>query len=250
MQKKTRILIVEDEFITLDMLRDYLEKSGYEISGDAMRASEAIDILERYDTDLVLLDINIKGDKDGIWLADQIRQQYNIPFVFLSAYSDQTTVRRASNVNPYGYLVKPFSQADIFTAIEVALKNFSKEVRPIELPEQDWAEAGELLINQTIFVKDNLAFKKIALADIRYIQAYKNYIELHMGEQQITIRSTLQRFSTILPQRFFAQIHRSFVINVRFVETIASTHVLVGKDEVPLSKNYRDDFVKKFNFFV
>lgn len=75
MNKSVRVLIVEDEFITMDMLRDYLENSGDEVSGDAMRADEAIDILERFDTDIVMLDINLKGDKDGIWLAEQIRQK-------------------------------------------------------------------------------------------------------------------------------------------------------------------------------
>ena len=69
MQKNIRVLIVEDEFITMDMLRDYLEQSGYDVSGDAMRADEALDILERFDTDIVLLDINLKGEKDGIWIA-------------------------------------------------------------------------------------------------------------------------------------------------------------------------------------
>ena len=250
MQKNIRVLIVEDEFITMDMLRDYLEQSGYEVSGDAMRAEEALDILERFDTDIVMLDINLKGNKDGIWIAEQIRLHYHIPFIFLSAYSDAATIQRAASTNPYGYLVKPFSQADIFAAIEVALKNYAKEVRPLELPEQNWADAGELLINQFIFIKDNSSFKKITIADIRYIQAFKNYIELNMNGQRIVIRSTLQRFAHILPQKYFIQIHRSFVVNVRFVEEINPDSVTVGTEKIPLSKSHKDDFIKKFNFFI
>lgn len=250
MNKSVRVLIVEDEFITMDMLRDYLENSGYAISGDAMRADEAIDILERFDTDIVMLDINLKGEKDGIWLAEQIRQNYQIPFIFLSAYSDSATIERASKTNPYGYLVKPFTQPDIFAAIEVALKNYAKELRPLELPEQNWADGGELLINQFIFVKDNLSFKKITIADIRYIQAFKNYIELHLNDQRIVIRSTLQRFTQILPQKYFVQIHRSFVVNIRFVDEISPNNINVGTNSIPLSKGYKDEFVNKFNFFV
>jgi DNA-binding LytR/AlgR family response regulator len=250
MQKNIRVLIVEDEFITMDMLRDYLEQSGYDVSGDAMRADEAIDILERFDTDIAMLDINLKGEKDGIWVAEQIRQHYHIPFIFLSAYSDGPTIQRAANTNPYGYLVKPFSQADIFAAIEVALKNYAKEVRPLELPEQNWADGDELLINQFIFVKDNNSFKKIVIADIRYIQAYKNYIELHLQSQRIVIRSTLQRFTNILPQKFFVLIHRSFVVNVKFVDEINPDSVTIGNEKIPLSKGHKDDFVKKFNFFI
>lgn len=250
MNKSVRVLIVEDEFITMDMLRDYLENAGYAVSGDAMQAEEALDVLERFDTDIVLLDINLKGEKDGIWLAEQIRQNYQIPFIFLSAYSDAATIKRATSINPYGYLVKPFTQPDIFGAIEVALKNFAKEQSPLELPEQNWADAGELLINQAIFVKDNLNYKKIAIADIRYIQAFKNYIELHLHDQRVVIRSSLQRFMSVLPQKFFVQVHRSFVVNIRFVDEITPIGVSVDKHTIPLSKGPKDDFVKKFNFFV
>ena len=84
MEKNIRILIVEDEFVTLDLLRDYLEESGYEVSGDAMSAEEAITILEQGQTDFALLDINIKGYRDGIWLAEQINKKYQIPFIFIT----------------------------------------------------------------------------------------------------------------------------------------------------------------------
>ncbi|MBL7818327.1 MAG: response regulator [Saprospiraceae bacterium] len=250
MEKKVRVLIVEDEFITLDMLRDYLEQSGYEVSGDAMRADEAIEVLERFDTDIALLDINIKGDKDGIWLAHHIRQHYQIPFIFLTAYSDQETVKRAADINPYGYLVKPFSQADIFTTIEVALKNYAKETYPLQLPEQNWTEGGELLINQSIFIKDQLSYKKIDIADIRYIQAYKNYLEIHLSNQRVVIRATLQRFTGVLPHQYFVQVHRSFVVNVQYVEVINPDNVVIEGQKVPLSKQNKDEFIKKFNFFV
>lgn len=250
MEKKIRVLIVEDEFITMDTLRDYLEESGYEVSGDAMRAEEAIDILERFDTDIVMLDINLKGEKDGIWIAEQIRQNYQIPFIFLSAYSDATTIERAASTNPYGYLVKPFSKADIFTAIEIALKNYAKEVRPLDIPEPNWADGSELLINQFIFVKDNLTFKKIVISEISYIQAYKNYIELHLQGQRVVIRSTLQKFTSILPQKYFLQVHRSFVVNIRFVDEISPNQINIGDQSIPLSKSYKDEFIKKFNFFL
>jgi DNA-binding LytR/AlgR family response regulator len=120
----------------------------------------------------------------------------------------------------------------------------------LELPEQNWADGGELLINQFIFVKDNNNFKKIVIADIRYIQAYKNYIELHLQSQSIVIRSTLQKFANILPQKKFALIHRSFVVNTRFVDEINPDSVTIGAKKIPLSKSHKDDFVRKFNFFI
>ena len=250
MEKKVRVLIVEDEFITMDTLRDYLENAGYEVSGDAMRASEAIAVLERGDTDLVMLDIHLKGAHDGIWLADYIRNHYQIPFIFLSAYSDVETVKRAAQTHPQGYLVKPFAQADVFSAIEVALTNHTKEQNPLGLPEAKAPEEHDWLINQSLFVKDNLSYKKVNLADIRSVQAYKNYIELHLGAHKLVIRSTLQRFGAALPPTLFMQVHRSFYINLKFVEEIDTLAVTVAGQRIPLTKTHRDELLKRFQLFA
>jgi DNA-binding LytR/AlgR family response regulator len=249
MKPKARLLIVEDEFITMDLLRDYLVQSGYEISGDAMSAEEAMDVLERSSTDLVILDINLKGEKDGIWVAEQIREHYHIPFIFLSAYSDTPTIKRAAATNPYGYLVKPFTKANVYSAVEIALKNFEKEKMPLDLAIEDWANETELSINQSIFVKDNNLFKKIELSQIRYIQAYKNYLELQMEREKVIIRSTLSKFYQVLPEVYFQQVHRSFVVNLQHVDSLMSTSLIIGLSTVPISKNFKANLLKKLNFF-
>ncbi len=249
MKAKTRILIVEDEFINMDLLKDYLLDSNYEISGDAMNSQEAIDILDKFDTDLAILDINIKGDKDGIWIAEQIREHYHIPFIFLSAYSDSPTLKRAGDTNPYGYLVKPFTRANVYSAVEIALRNFSKEKKTIHLPIENWVNESNLSITQSIFVKDNNLFKKIELSQIRYIQAYKNYLELQMEREKVIIRSTLSKFYQVLPEVYFQQVHRSFVVNLQHVDSLISTSLIIGLSTVPISKNFKAELLKKLNFF-
>ena len=249
MEKNIRVLIVEDEFINLDLLRDYLEDAGYEVSGDAMKADEAIEILERFDTDIAILDINIKGEKDGIWIATQIRKKYHIPFIFLTAYSDPKTVARAAEVNPYGYLVKPFTQADIFTSIEIALKNCAKEKGTYDLPKETNEETTELAIGDFIFVKDDYIFKKILIADIHFIQAYKNYLEISFANARIVFRSTLQKISEVLPKKHFMQTHRSFIVNINFIDSVNADMIVMGNKEVPLSKTYKEEFSKKMRFF-
>lgn len=250
MKKNVRILIVEDEFITSDAIRSYLEESGYEVSGDAMRAEEAIEILERGDTDLAILDINIKGEKDGIWLAAQIRERFHLPFIFLSAFSDPETIQAATRTRPFGYLVKPFTQADLFAAIEVALQNFAEQMEPLKLPIDHTRVSSELLINEAIFVKDGLIFQKINLAEIQFVQAYKNYIELRLvGGQRHVIRSTMANLLGVLPKNHFVQAHRSFVINTQFVEKLGASFVQIGGEEIPISRGFREDILARFKFF-
>lgn len=249
MKKNVRVLIVEDEFITRDTLRDYLEDSGYEVSGDAMRAETALKILEEGTTDIAILDIHIKGDKDGIWLAEQIRERYKIPFIFLSAFSDPVTVEAASRTRPFGYLVKPFTQADIFTSIEVALKNYSEQIEELKLPESHSSIHTEVLINDAIFVKDNLVFQKILLNEIMYIQAFKNYLELHLAGTRHVIRSTLSDFMKVLPSTHFIQTHRSFVVNVAYIEKIGGDFVMAGSVNVPVSRGFKDELLKRMKFY-
>ena len=118
-----RILIVEDEAIVAMEIETTLKKLGYRIAGKTRNGDEALDLLAARTIDLALLDINIRGSRDGIDLAALIRQQYDFPFVFLTAYSDRDTLERVKGTMPYGYIVKPFNRGELLSAIELALHN-------------------------------------------------------------------------------------------------------------------------------
>ena len=247
MKKNIRILIVEDEFVTLDLLRDYLEESGYEISGDAMSADEALAVLEKGDTDFAMLDINIKGNKNGIWLAEKINQMYKIPFVFLTAFSDSQTVKAATLTNPSGYLVKPFTQADIYAAIEVGLNNYNHQ--KIHFNETAAHKDTTAQIEDAIFVKDHSVFKKIYIKDIQYIQVFKNYLELQFADSRQIIRSTLSDFQKILPSDCFVQTHRSYLVNTHYLEKIGGNFVIIGKHNIPISRGYKENVLKGLKIY-
>ncbi|MGB0391187.1 MAG: response regulator, partial [Salibacteraceae bacterium] len=125
MSYKVKIYIVEDEYITQAVLKNNVEEIGYTVVGMADNAEDAWEDLQNLDVDLALLDINLAGEKDGIWLAKQIRESIGIPFIFLTAYGDKATINTAVKTQPNGYLLKPFNEVDIYTAIEVALNNFN-----------------------------------------------------------------------------------------------------------------------------
>ncbi len=122
-----RILIVEDEPIISDDIESTLLSNDYDVAGKAYSSTQALDMLLTRYPDLVLLDISIKGDKDGIDIATIIREKYHIPFIFLTSYSDKVTLDRAKPTMPYGYIVKPFKDRDLLTAIEMGMYRFSSE---------------------------------------------------------------------------------------------------------------------------
>jgi len=126
---KTSILIVEDDFIVAKVIEKSLIEIGYRIVGMVSSGPEAIAAVQQEQPDLVLMDINLQGDMDGITAAERIQSQRNIPVVFLTAFSDQKTFSRALETAPYGYIIKPFQTNTLATTIEVALVKYRQEER-------------------------------------------------------------------------------------------------------------------------
>lgn len=124
---KVRVLIVEDEPLIAENIAMYLNNHDYEVAGIAYDYEEAIEILERERPDIALLDINLEGNRDGIDLGKYIQDKLGIPFVFLSSYSDKSTLDRAKQVKPSGYLVKPFHEKSLMTTLEISLANFASQ---------------------------------------------------------------------------------------------------------------------------
>ena len=119
--QKARILIVEDEALVASDIEESLESVGYRIVGAVPNAEEGIKKAREQQPDLVLMDIKLEGEMDGIAAASVIHQTLNIPVIFLTAYADGDTIERAKITEPYGYILKPFKQIELRTAIELAL---------------------------------------------------------------------------------------------------------------------------------
>jgi PAS domain S-box-containing protein len=116
-----RILVVEDERIVALDLQDRLQELGYSVPATAARGPDAIRLALEHRPDLILMDIRLRGEMDGIETAAQIQEQLDVPIIYLTAYADRDTVDRAKETKPYGYILKPFDAREIQTTIEMAL---------------------------------------------------------------------------------------------------------------------------------
>jgi CheY-like chemotaxis protein len=123
-----RILIVEDEAITVSALKRELASLGYEIAGTSSTTGEALNAVEAHKPDLVLMDITLAGAVNGIVAAVAIRGNFHVPVVFLTAHADDQTMKRAVGAGAFGYVLKPFSGAGLKAAIETALHKHQTEV--------------------------------------------------------------------------------------------------------------------------
>lgn len=121
------ILVVEDEGIVAQEIKSRLEKNGYAVCGVAHDGKTAIAHAAALQPDLILMDIRLKGEMDGIEAAGRIRDRFSIPVVYLTAYTDAATLERAKVMEPFGYVVKPFETRSLLVSIEIALHRHRSE---------------------------------------------------------------------------------------------------------------------------
>jgi CheY-like chemotaxis protein len=117
----TRVMVVEDEAVVALHLRQELTKLGYTVAGVATNSEQALKMVDEVFPDVILMDIHIQGELDGIETANRIPRYLHIPVIYLTAYSEDTTLKRAGDTHPYGYLIKPFLDRELHATIKMAL---------------------------------------------------------------------------------------------------------------------------------
>jgi DNA-binding NarL/FixJ family response regulator len=123
---ETRILIVEDEPLIAESIAMHLANTGFAISGIAYDSDEALNELQVNSPDAAILDINLESSKDGIEIAEYINQHLQIPFIYLTSYSDNSIMQRAKATSPAGYIVKPFNKKTLVATLEIAISNHAQ----------------------------------------------------------------------------------------------------------------------------
>lgn len=259
MPEKIKVLIVEDEGIVAMDLAAALEKDGYEVAGIADNADEAISIFTENEVDIVLMDVHIIGNKDGIDTAAELIKKRSIPLIYLTAFTDTKTIERAKSTHPAAFLAKPYSITNVRIAIELAISNFAVTAQsspgaklvPIE-NNKSAAELTEketiLQMNDYIFVKNNYVFVKIKLEEILYAEADNNYVQLVTTEKKLLLRLSLSQLLEKINYKPMVRIHRSYAVNINMIHSFSDQEVTLQKMQLPIGRSYKEEFLKQFNF--
>ena len=165
-----QVLIVEDDPFIAEDIREALTSVNYNIAAIAHNKRKAIEALKNTQPNIILLDINLGDNLDGILIAEIINRDYQIPFLYLTSYSNKEIIDKVKHTLPMGYIVKPFDETDLFTAIEIAISNYTKINKPKSLSIE--------LINKTI--NDTLTQKEFdILMDIYHGKTNNQMAEQH-----------------------------------------------------------------------
>jgi DNA-binding LytR/AlgR family response regulator len=247
---QTNVLVVEDESIVSKDIQHSLKKLGYNVVGAAATGEQAVKLAVETQPDIILMDIMLKGEMNGIEAATQIRTETNIPVIFLTAYADESTLNKAKVTQPYGYIIKPFKEIDIHTSIEMALYKHKKEAEVLK--ERD------LLFNlvesqgatkDLLFVKSNSRLVKLKMSDIYYVEALKDYVVINTLNTRYTIHSTMKDIEAKLPESEFLRVHRSFIVRIDKIVAIEQPNLILENDKkvIPIGGSYKDDLAKRLN---
>lgn len=247
-----KILLIEDEFILASELSDTLKTEGYEVVYVADNGREALDFYQNNEVDLVLCDINIYGDWDGIQTVEQLISVKPIPIIYLTALFDTETLERAKKTFPAAYIPKPYHITNLRMAIEMAINNFAIEVQSLIFLKDEKAEntSKELIlqVNDDIFIKQNYQFVKFPMSDVLFLEAESIYTNIVTQNKKYVIRQTITHVLDRLPIKQLVRVHRSFAVNISKIESFNEHKITIGNYQVPLSRTFKDEFMKYFMF--
>lgn len=242
---KTNVLVVEDESIVSKDIQHSLKKLGYNVVGSSATGEKAIELARQENPDIILMDIMLKGEMNGIETADIIRQEMRIPIIFLTAYADESTLTKAKITEPYGYIIKPFKEIDLHTSIEMAIYKHSKEQEVMKERDLLYAivESKESAAAGFIFVKSNSKLVKLKNEDIYFIEALKDYVVIHTRDTRYTIHSTMKDIESKMGTDEFIRVHRSFIVRLDKIASIEYPNLVLEDDKkvIPIGGSYRDD---------
>lgn len=231
-------MIVEDELIAATDIQEQLEDAGYEVTGIARSYEEALALFQETSPDLVLLDIQLDGDKDGIEVARKLNKLSLVPIVYITGNAEDETMRRARKTRAVSFVQKPFRARAFMTSLDLIVENVAKK-----------RNGADTVLKDAIFLPSyKQGHEKVLKKEIRYIEGDRSYVRIFTGDGTYDITTNL---ATLLPQldsRDFLRVSKKYIINVQHLSKINKDEVTVHGKCITIGEHYRKELLNSLNF--
>jgi two-component system, response regulator PdtaR len=251
------LLVVEDEAILAMTLCDHLEAEGYTVVGVANSGLNALALFQQNEVDLVLCDVTIKGDYDGIETARRLMALRPVPVIYLTAYTDAETVGRAKQTFPAAYLTKPYNVTNLRLAIEMALNNAHRANMAAAAATStthtgstaDEPTGREMILKngRQLFIRQGHQFVKVNLDDVQVLEADDIYTAIYTTNRKYLLRMALTSLLERLAHQPFVRVHRSYAVNTERVDTFDENEIHIGERTIPLGRHFKDRFLQRLH---
>jgi DNA-binding LytR/AlgR family response regulator len=210
--RNVKILIVEDEIIIAEYIKELLEEESFNNISMANNKEEALHLINHFLPEIILMDINLNGINSGIELAKKAKAKV----IYLTGQYDYELMNKALETNPESYLTKPIKRNDLIAAIQLCIHH---------------------LKSNTITLKIGFETVKLNLNDILFIKSDDVYIDIQTTTKKHTIRKSLNAFLKELNNPNFVKIHRSYIINKSKITSKKATSIVIDNFEIPISRS-------------
>lgn len=239
---KINILIIEDTKSEEEALTSVLLENDYNIVGVATNYTEALTLFYSHKVDLVIIDVFLNGQPEGITFAETITITPNVikPFVFLTSSKDRQIFERAKLTKPFSFLLKPFNELEVLYAIEMAIEKFYEQTNVFVSEDQD-----TVIGTNYLFIKKKNSLKKVAINDIVYIEVEERYCNIITTTEKFLVALSLTKITTLLDTDNFTRTHRNFIINTNKI-----TEIILNENLIVLEGNYKITLSEKYKEFI
>lgn len=224
--KDAKILIVDDDVLIAETLSDHLVRLGCKQIRMKHSAADATKLLNEWLPDLAMLDIRMEKERSGLELGQLLQTKYHVPFMYITAHSDEEITQLILATKPKGYITKPIRETELLINLGMVLNEVEERVEEkIEL--QDG--------NDVIQINKN---------NIYYFKANGNYWEVKTLAGSQLLRTTIEDLIMHLPADEFVRIHRSYIVNTKYISNIKHDQLKVGNTVLPVSRTYSKDILR------
>jgi len=228
-------IIIDDEPDAIDVLKFHLNNIPFmELKATFRDPLDALEYLQEHTVDLLFLDINMPK-LSGISFPKFIEKPPLI--IFTTAYSEYAL--ESYELKAVDYLLKPIEFDRLLQAVMKAKEVLNQNKVGVKTS----LEISEEIPKQTVFIKSGSEFHQLPIQNIKYIESDGNYVTFHTTKRSILARYKISEVKEIMPQQFFARIHRSYIVAIKHIETVKKHCVVIDGNEIPISSNYREGFL-------
>lgn len=244
---KMKVLVVEDEMLVAMDIQESLESLGYEVQNTVATGKAAIGEAEKNLPDVILMDIMLKGDMTGIEAANIIRRNHDVPIIYLTANADIATIEKAKISLPYGYIIKPFTEKDLQTNIEIARFKFENDLKSKMESDQfnRFFDAGEQ--NKHVIVEGQKGLEKLKLEDIYFLEGHEDATTIHLSDEEVVMSKSLEDAGELLPPEKFIRVNDHHIVNVDKIFLAKYPEIIIADkmNVIIVDENMKDELEKK-----
>jgi len=240
-----KILVVEKDPSFASKVNTLVKKLDYDLIGIVDNFDVVLKMVETNNPDLILMNLKINGDLDGIELAKMIKIKYGVGVIFMTSPEEQKHFEQEMEMEHFGYLVKPFSKLTLQNKIELAMINMTHSEYSVSKGVDKCDE--EMILEDCVFIKKNNILERVEINDIEFIQSEGNYCVISTEKKKYALKMSLIKVRKMLDSHRFVRVNKRHIINMSLISSIdlSTSQIKINEDNFSIGRTYKEGLLKR-----